>query len=125
MDFDKIRDEAKGKVRPKSPTTLHSVNIYGHVDDIFEIPKNTSKVIPLNMHFDKDDFKVQNDSLFFQVKVKRLDKTFQFAEPITDNPTSFSTNGAILIIKQFFLLVRDTNGEISSDFTLKGFLFME
>lgn len=125
LDFDKIRDEAKGKVRPKSPTTLHSVNIYGHVDDIFEIPKNTSKVIPLNMHFDKDDFKVQNDSLFFQVKVKRLDKTFQFAEPITDNPTSFSTNGAILIIKQFFLLVRDTNGEISSDFTLKGFLFVE
>ncbi|MBR6123170.1 DUF4153 domain-containing protein, partial [Candidatus Saccharibacteria bacterium] len=47
-------------------------------DNYFDIPQNVSKVSYFYKTFRQEDYEFRNDTLFFQLKPQKLDKTFKF-----------------------------------------------
>lgn len=104
--------------------TLHNIR-FEKDDNIYDIPKNVTKFTRIEESFDDDEFQVRNDSIFFQISPKELDKTFDFAVPITDKPTSFESKDANIAIKYLKLFVKKEDDKIYQRLRLDGILFIK
>ena len=97
-------------------------------DKYFAIPQNVSQVSYLYKIFHQEDYEFSNDTLFFQLKPQKLDKTFKFFITITDlkqkNVRLLETEGAKIVVESFDINIISGNNK-ESYFTIHGFLFLE
>ena len=97
-------------------------------DNYFDIPQNVSKVSYFYKTFRQEDYEYHNDTLFFQIKPQKLDKTFKFfvtKEVLEQKNVRFlETEGAKIGVEKLDVnIVKDDKKE--SYFNIHGFLFLE
>ncbi len=97
-------------------------------DNFFDIPQNVSKVSYFYKTFRQEDYEFRNDTLFFQIKPQKLDKTFKFfitKEVLEQKNVRFlETEGAKIGVEKLDVnIIKDDKKE--SYFNIHGFLFLE
>ena len=97
-------------------------------DNYFDIPHNVSKVSYFYKTFRPEDYEFRNDTLFFQLKPQKLDKTFKFfvtKEVLEQKNVRFlETEGAKIGVEKLDVnIIKDDKKE--SYFNIHGFLFLE
>ncbi len=97
-------------------------------DNYFDIPQNVSKVSYFYKTFRQEDYEFRNDTLFFQLKPQKLDKTFKFfvtKEVLEQKNVRFlETEGAKIGVEKLDVnIIKDDKKE--SYFNIHGFLFLE
>ncbi len=97
-------------------------------DNFFDIPQNVSKVSYFYKTFRQEDYEFRNDTLFFQIKPQKLDKTFKFfitKEVLEQKNVRFlETEGAKIGVEKLDVnIIKDNKKE--SYFNIHGFLFLE
>ena len=97
-------------------------------DNFFDIPQNVSKVSYFYKTFRQEDYEFRNDTLFFQIKPQKLDKTFKFfitKEVLEQKSVRFlETEGAKIGVEKLDVnIIKDDKKE--SYFNIHGFLFLE
>lgn len=97
-------------------------------DNYFDIPQNVSKVSYFYKTFRQEDYEFRNDTLFFQLKPQKLDKTFKFfvtKEVLEQKSARFlETEGAKIGVEKLDVnIIKDDKKE--SYFNIHGFLFLE
>ena len=94
----------------------------------FEIPKNATQVNHFYKTFNKDDFEFRNDTLFFKLKPKKLEKTFNFfvtRQALESKDVRFlETEGAKIGVEDLDIIIRNKKNSYSS-FGIRGLLFLE
>lgn len=107
---------------------LISAYINNSKNSYFEIPQNATQVNHFYKTFNKEDYKFQGDTLFFQLKPKKLDKTFNFfvtRQALESKDVRFlETEGAKIVVESFDINILSGNNK-ESYFTIHGFLFLE
>ena len=96
----------------------------------FEIPKNATQVNHFYKIFDKEDYEFQGDTLFFQLKPKKLDKTFNFfvtRQALESKDVRFlETEGAIIGVENLDLTLYKKEEKVKYNyFHISGILFLE
>ena len=120
----------------KSSTTeevnefLISAYINNSKNSYFEIPKNATQVNHFYKTFDKEDYKFQGDTLFFQLKPKKLDKTFHFfvtRQALESKDVQFlETEGAKIGVENLDLTLYKKEEKVKHNyFSIRGILFLE
>lgn len=120
----------------KSSTTeevnefLISAYINNSKNSYFEIPKNATQVNHFYKTFDKEDYKFQGDTLFFQLKPKKLDKTFHFfvtRQELEQKSVRFlETEGAKIGVENLDLTLYKKEEKVKHNyFSIRGILFLE
>lgn len=94
----------------------------------FEIPQNATQVNHFYKTFNKEDYKFQGDTLFFQFSPKKLDKTFHFfvtRQALESKDVRFlETEGAKIGVEKLDVnIIKDDKKE--SYFNIHGFLFLK
>ena len=97
-------------------------------DNYFNIPQNVSKVSYFYKTFRQEDYEFRNDTLFFQLKPQKLDKTLNFfvtKEALEQKNVRFlETEGAKIGVEKLDVnIIKDDKKE--SYFNIHGFLFLE
>ena len=97
-------------------------------DNYFDIPQNVSKVSYFYKTFRQKDYEFRNDTLFFQLKPEKLDKTLKFfvtKEALEQKNVQFlETEGAKIGVEKLDVnIIKDDKKE--SYFNIHGFLFLE
>ena len=97
-------------------------------DNYFDIPQNVSKVSRFNKTFRQKDYEFRNDTLFFQLKPEKLNKTLKFfvtKEVLEQKNVRFlETEGAKIGVEKLDVnIIKDDKKE--SYFNIHGFLFLE
>ena len=97
-------------------------------DNFFDIPQNVSKVSYFYKTFRQEDYEFRNDTLFFQIKPQKLDKTFKFfitKEVLEQKNVRFlEAEGAKIGVEKLDVnIIKDDKKE--SYFNIHGFLFLE
>ena len=97
-------------------------------DNFFDIPQNVSKVSYFYKTFRQEDYEFRNDTLFFQIKPQKLDKTFKFfitKEVLEQKSVRFlETEGAKIGVEKLDVnIIKDDKKE--SYFNIHGFLFLK
>ena len=96
-------------------------------DDYFDIPQNVSKVSYFYKTFRQKDYEFRNDTLFFQLKPEKLDKTLKFfvtKEALEQKDVRFlETEGAKIGVEKLEVDIKDVKKE--NYFYIRGFLFLE
>ena len=97
-------------------------------DNYFNIPQNVSKVSYFYKTFRQEDYEFRNDTLFFQLKPQKLDKTLKFfvtKEVLEQKNVRFlETEGAKIGVEKLDVnIIKDDKKE--SYFNIHGFLFLE
>ncbi len=97
-------------------------------DNYFDIPQNVSKVSYFYKTFGQKDYEFHNDTLFFQLKPQKLDKTLKFfvtKEALEQKNVRFlETEGAKIGVEKLDVnIIKDDKKE--SYFNIHGFLFLE
>ena len=97
-------------------------------DDYFDIPQNVSKVSYFYKTFRQKDYEFRNDTLFFQLKPEKLDKTLKFfvtKEALEQKDVRFlETEGAKIGVEKLDVdIIKDDEQE--SYFYIRGILFLE
>ena len=97
-------------------------------DNYFDIPQNVSKVSYFYKTFRQEDYEFRNDTLFFQLKPQKLDKTLKFfvtKEALEQKNVRFLENeGAKIGVEKLDVnIIKDDKKE--SYFNIHGFLFLE
>ncbi len=97
-------------------------------DNYFDIPQNVSKVSYFYKTFRQEDYEFRNDTLFFQLKPQKLDKTLKFfvtKEALEQkNVRILETEGAKIGVEKLDVnIIKDDKKE--SYFNIHGFLFLE
>lgn len=120
----------------KSSTTeevnefLISAYINNSKNSYFEIPKNATQVNHFYKTFNKEDYKFQGDTLFFQFKPKKLDKTFHFfvtRQELEQKSVRFlETEGAKIGVENLDLTLYKKEEKVKHNyFSIRGILFLE
>ena len=120
----------------KSSTTeevnefLISAYINNSKNSYFEIPKNATQVNHFYKTFDKEDYEFQGDTLFFQLKPKKLDKTFNFfvtRQALESKDVRFlETEGAKIGVENLDLTLYKKEEKVKHNyFSIRGILFLE
>ncbi|WP_405328441.1 DUF4153 domain-containing protein [Fibrobacter sp.] len=97
-------------------------------DNYLDIPQNVSKVSYFYKTFRQEDYEFRNDTLFFQLKPQKLDKTFKFfvtKEILEQKRVQYlETEGAKIGVEKLDVnIIKDDKKE--SYFNIHGFLFLE
>ena len=97
-------------------------------DNYFDIPQNVSKVSYFYKTFRQEDYEFRNDTLFFQLKPQKFDKTFKFfvtKEALIEKKVRFlETEGAKIGVEKLDVdIIKDDEQE--NYFNIHGFLFLE
>ena len=94
----------------------------------FEIPKNATQVNHFYKYFNKEDYELLNDTLFFKLKPQKLDKTFNFfvtKQALEQKDVRLlETEGAIIGVENLDITLRKGKNSYSS-FSIRGILFLE
>ena len=94
----------------------------------FEIPKNATQVNHFYKYFNKEDYELLNDTLFFKLKPQKLDKTFNFfvtKQALEQKDVRLlETEGAIIGVENLDITLRKEKNSYSS-FSIRGLLFLE
>ena len=94
----------------------------------FEIPKNVTQVNHFYKYFNKEDYELLNDTLFFKLKPQKLDKTFNFfvtKQALEQKDVRLlETEGAIIGVENLDITLRKEKNSYSS-FSIRGLLFLE
>ncbi|MBQ7079259.1 MAG: DUF4153 domain-containing protein [Fibrobacter sp.] len=120
----------------KSSTTeevnefLISAYINNSKNSYFEIPKNATQVNHFYKTFNKEDYKLQSDTLFFQFSPKKLDKTFHFfvtRQELEQKSVRFlETEGAKIGVENLDLTLYKKEEKVKHNyFSIRGILFLE
>ncbi len=120
----------------KSSTTeevnefLISAYINNSKNSYFEIPQNATQVNHFYKTFNKEDYKFQGDTLFFQFKPKKLDKTFNFfvtRQELEQKSVRFlETEGAKIGVENLDLTLYKKEEKVKHNyFSIRGILFLE
>jgi hypothetical protein len=120
----------------KSSTTeevnefLISAYINNSKNSYFEIPKNATQVNHFYKTFNKEDYKFQGDTLFFQFSPKKLDKTFHFfvtRQALESKDVRFlETEGAKIGVENLDLTLYKKEEKVKHNyFSIRGILFLE
>ena len=112
----------------KKQTSVLKAYIRESKDNFFDIPQNVSKVSYFYKTFRQEDYEFRNDTLFFQIKPQKLDKTFKFfltKEVLEQKNVRFlETEGAKIGVEKLDVnIIKDDKKE--SYFNIHGFLFLE
>lgn len=95
-------------------------------DNYFDIPQNVSKVSYFYKTFRQEDYEYHNDTLFFQLKPQKLNKTFKFfitKEALEQkNVRILETEGAKIGVEKLDVNIKDVK---ESYFYIQGILFLE
>ena len=110
------------------PISILIAFIHAPKDNYLDIPQNVSKVSYFYKTFRQEDYEFRNDTLFFQLSPKKLDKTFKFfitKEALEQkNVRILETEGAKIGVEKLDInIIKDDKKE--SYFNLRGFLFLE
>lgn len=96
-------------------------------DNYFDIPQNVSKVSYFYKTFRQKDYEFRNDTLFFQLKPEKLNKTLKFfvtKEALEQkNVRILETEGAKIGVENLEVDIKDVKKE--NYFNIHGFLFLE
>ena len=96
-------------------------------DDYFDIPQNVSKVSYFYKTFRQKDYEFRNDTLFFQLKPEKLDKTLKFfvtKEALEQKDVRFlETEGAKIGVEKLEVDIKDVKKE--NYLYIRGILFLE
>lgn len=97
-------------------------------DNYFDIPQNVSKVSYFYKTFRQEDYEYHNDTLFFQLKPQKFDKTLKFfvtKEALIEKKVRFlETEGAKIGVEKLDVnIIKDDKKE--NYFNIHGFLFLE
>ncbi|MBP5767893.1 MAG: DUF4153 domain-containing protein [Fibrobacter sp.] len=96
-------------------------------NNYFDIPQNVSKVSYFYKTFRQKDYEFRNDTLFFQLKPEKLDKTFKFFVPKEvleqKNLRLLETEGAKIGVEKLEVDIKDVKKE--NYLYIRGFLFLE
>ena len=103
---------------------INSTNSY------FSIPQNATQVNHFYKTFNKEDYKFQSDTLFFQFSPKKLDKTFHFfvtRQALESKDVRFlETEGAIIGVENLDLTLYKKEEKVKHNyFSIRGILFLE
>lgn len=120
----------------KSSTTekinefLISAYINNSKNSYFEIPQNATQVNHFYKTFNKEDYKFQGDTLFFQFSPKKLDKTFHFfvtRQALESKDVRFlETEGAKIGVENLDLTLYKKEEKVKHNyFSIRGILFLE
>ena len=94
----------------------------------FEIPKNATQVNHFYKYFNKEDYELLNDTLFFKLKPQKLDKTFNFfvtKQALEQKDVRLlETEGAIIGVENLDITLRKEKNSYNS-FSIRGILFLE
>ena len=109
---------------------LISAYINNSKNSYFEIPKNATQVNHFYKTFDKEDYEFQGDTLFFQLKPKKLDKTFNFfvtRQALESKDVRFlETEGAKIGVENLDLTLYKKEEKVKHNyFSIRGILFLE
>ena len=109
---------------------LISAYINNSKNSYFEIPKNAIQVNHFYKTFDKEDYEFQGDTLFFQLKPKKLDKTFNFfvtKQALESKDVRFlETEGAKIGVENLDLTLYKKEEKVKHNyFSIRGILFLE
>lgn len=112
----------------KKQASVLKADIRESKDNYFDIPQNVSKVSYFYKTFRQEDYEFRNDTLFFQLKPKNLDKTLKFfvtKEALEQKNVRFlETEGAKIGVEKLDVnIIKDDKKE--SYFNIHGFLFLE
>ena len=99
-------------------------------DDYFDIPQNVSKVSYFYKTFRQKDYEFRNDTLFFQLKPEKLDKTLKFfvtKEALEQKDVRFlETEGAKIGVENLNLTLYKKEEKVKHNyFSIRGILFLE
>ena len=97
-------------------------------DNYFDIPQNVSIVSYFYKTFRQKDYEFRNDTLFFQLKPEKLDKTFKFFVPKEvleqKNLRLLETEGAKIGVEKLDVnIIKDDKKE--NYLYIRGYLFLE
>ena len=120
----------------KSSTTeevnefLISAYINNSKNSYFEIPKNATQVNHFYKYFNKEDYELLNDTLFFKLKSQKLDKTFHFfvtRQALESKDVRFlETEGAKIGVENLDLTLYKKEEKVKHNyFSIRGILFLE
>lgn len=103
---------------------INSTNSY------FSIPQNATQVNHFYKTFNKEDYKFQGDTLFFQFSPKKLDKTFNFfvtRQALESKDVRFlETEGAKIGVENLDLTLYKKEEKVKHNyFSIRGILFLE
>ena len=109
---------------------LISAYINNSKNSYFEIPKNATQVNHFYKTFNKEDYKFQGDTLFFQFSPKKLDKTFHFfvtRQELEQKSVRFlETEGAKIGVENLDLTLYKKEEKVKHNyFSIRGILFLE
>ena len=96
----------------------------------FEIPKNATQVNHFYKYFNKEDYELLNDTLFFKLKSQKLDKTFHFfvtKQALESKDVRFlETEGAKIGVENLDLTLYKKEEKVKHNyFSIRGILFLE
>ena len=96
----------------------------------FEIPKNATQVNHFYKYFNKEDYELLNDTLFFKLKSQKLDKTFNFfvtRQALESKDVRFlETEGAKIGVENLDLTLYKKEEKVKHNhFSIRGILFLE
>ena len=96
----------------------------------FEIPKNATQVNHFYKYFNKEDYELLNDTLFFKLKSQKLDKTFRFfvtKQALESKDVRFlETEGAKIGVENLDLTLYKKEEKVKHNyFSIRGILFLE
>ena len=120
----------KSSTNKKVNEFLISAYINNSKNSYFEIPKNVTQVNHFYKTFDKEDYEFQGDTLFFQLKPKKLDKTFNFfvtRQALESKDVRFlETEGAKIGVENLDLTLYKKEEKVKHNyFSIRGILFLE
>ena len=96
-------------------------------NNYFDIPQNVSKVSYFYKTFRQKDYEFRNDTLFFQLKPKKLDKTFNFfvtRQALEQKSVRIlETEGAKIGVENLEVDIKDVKKE--NYLYIRGILFLE
>lgn len=96
-------------------------------NNYFDIPQNVSKVSYFYKTFRQKDYEFRNDTLFFQLKPEKLDKTLKFfvtKEALEQKDVRFlETEGAKIGVEKLEVDIKDVKKE--NYLYIRGILFLE
>lgn len=109
---------------------LISAYINNSKNSYFEIPQKATQVNHFYKTFDKEDYEFQSDTLFFQLKPKKLDKTFNFfvtRQALESKDVRFlETEGAKIGVENLDLTLYKKEEKVKHNyFSIRGILFLE
>ncbi|SHL04705.1 DUF4153 domain-containing protein [Fibrobacter sp. UWB12] len=120
----------KSSTNEKVNEFLISAYINNSKNSYFEIPKNATQVNHFYKTFNKEDYKFQGDTLFFQFSPKKLDKTFRFfvtKQALESKDVRFlETEGAKIGVENLDLTLYKKEEKVKHNyFSIRGILFLE